>query len=119
MRKTIAEMMAKGLSLEDIQIEVEKIAAAVEQEKKEKELECAALRAGCALADFLNAALGQYLKEGDHFSGDEFAEHLMRTAMAHRQAYDFMGRAQAEMTPIKEDEAEIKIREFLKRIMQD
>ena len=66
MRKTIAAMMAHGMSLEDIHKQIEEVLNEEykkhEQEQKEMEIAAARDRAAHALVDYLSLTMGDYLE---------------------------------------------------------
>lgn len=119
MRKTIAGLMAQGMSLEDIHKQMEEILNEEykkrEQEQKALEIAAARDRAAHALVDYLSLTMGDYLDEIDI----EDAAHLLEEIVAGtRMKLDIM---EAFCAPIKEfsagaeDEDEV-LRKFLQSL---
>lgn len=99
MRKTIAGLMAQGLSLEDIHMQMEEIfnEEYKKREQEQKALEIAAMRdrAACALVDYMNAVLGDILDEPIKTEGA--AELLDEAIEAARMKLDLMQAFGAEI----------------------
>lgn len=91
MRKTIAEMMKQGMSLEDIHAQVEEIFRE-EHNKKEAQIEAAFDRAAHALTDYVNLV-----------SDEEMSVEEMKVAMSYWQ----MQAAPAPETRAKESAARL------------
>lgn len=99
MRKTIAGLMAQGMSLEDIHMQMEEIfnEEYKKREQEQKALEIAAMRdrAACALVDYMNAVLGDILDEPIETEGA--AELLDEAIEATRMKLDIMRAFGAEI----------------------
>ena len=120
MRKTIATMMAQGMSLEDIHKQIEEIFNEEykkrEQEQKEMEIAAARDRAAHALVDYLSLAMDEYLE--NKLDVEEASAILEEVVAGSRMELDIMktfGTLTKKSNAGKKNEDEV-LRKFLQSL---